>query len=51
MRVGYGRNLPVDLNMEHLNRTAKSYIFTLGVNVTESTIVQYGKRLNGIMDV
>lgn len=44
-------NIPVDLAMEHLNRTVKSYISTLGANVNESTILQCGKSLKGIMDV
>lgn len=50
-RGGNGRNIPVDLEMEHLNRTVKSYVSSLGSNVTESTIMQCGKSLNGIMDV
>lgn len=48
-RGGRGRNIPVDLRMEHLNRAVKDYIGNLGANVTESTILQCGKSLNGIL--
>lgn len=50
-RGGKGKNVPVDLAMEHLNRTVKSYISSLGANVSESSILQCGRSLNGIMDV
>lgn len=48
---GMGKNIPVDLHMEHLNRNLKEYIANLGANVAESGIVQCGKSLSGIMEV
>lgn len=42
-RGGKGRNVPVDLEMEHLNRTVKGYIGCLGANVSECAIIQCGR--------
>ena len=38
-RGGRENNIPVDLFMEHLNRTLKDYLLGLGANVSESTII------------
>ena len=51
VRGGSGRNMPLDLAMEHLNRTVKDYVASLGANVSESTILQCGSSLGGIMAV
>ena len=51
LRGGLGHNIPADLHMEHLNRTVKDYVANVGANVDESSIVQCGKSLNGIMNV
>ncbi len=48
---GRGRNVPVDLHMEHLNRSVKEYVGNLGANVSESTILQCGRSLKGIQGV
>lgn len=49
-RGGPGNNIPVDLFMEHLNRTLKEYLHGLGANVNESTIVHISKSLKALMD-
>ena len=48
---GQGRNIPIDLLMEHLNRQLKDSILGLGANLTEKTIVNSSKSLKGVMDV
>ena len=45
-----GQNIPVDLFMEHLNRTLKEYVAGTGANISEKTIVQCGKSLQAIFD-
>ena len=51
LRGGFGHNIPADLHMEHLNRTVKDYVANAGANVGESSFVQCGKSLSGIMAV
>ena len=46
-----GANVPVDLFMEHLNRTWKDYLHGLGANVSEATIIQTSKSLCNLMAV
>ena len=48
---GKGKNIPVDLYMEHLNRCLKNYVIGLGANVSEKTIVDCGKSLNGMIGI
>ena len=49
---GAGKNnIPSDLFMEHLNRTLKDYLKGLGSNISDSTILQTGKSLRGLMDI
>lgn len=48
---GAGRNIPSDLFMEHLNMTLKDYLKGLGANISDSTIVQTGKSLCGLMEL
>ena len=48
---GAGHNVPLDLHMEHLNRTVKDYVASLGANVAERSIIQCGKSLGGISSV
>ena len=43
-----GRNIPLDLHQEHLNRTCKESIECLGANKTEDAIVHCGKALGTI---
>ena len=45
-----GRNIPVGLHMEHLNRCLKDNILGLGANVMEN-VVNSSKSLKGIIDV
>lgn len=51
VRGGHGHNMPLDLEMEHLNCTVKDYVSNLGANVAERTILQCGDSLGGIMSV
>ena len=46
-----GYNVPVDLHMEHLNRTVKEYIAGVGANVSQNTIIQCGQLLDGMMTI
>lgn len=46
-----GGNMPIDLYMEHLNRTLKDYLKGLGANVSEATIIQTSKSLRSLMEV
>ena len=46
-----GHNVPVDLHMEHLNRTVKEYIAGVGANVSQNTIIQCGQSLDGMMTI
>lgn len=46
-----GGNIPIDLFMEHLNRTLKDYLMGLGANISESTICQTSKSLRNLMDI
>ena len=48
---GAGKNIPSDLFMEHLNRTLKDYLKGLGANISDSTVLQTGKSLRGLMDI
>ena len=40
-----GKNIPMDLHLEHLNRTVKEAVQTLGSNKTEQAMVRIGKSL------
>lgn len=44
-----GKNIPMDLHMEHLNRHCKTMIKGLGANVTEHAISRVGKCLGEIV--
>ena len=46
-----GHNVPVDMHMEHLNRTLKGYAAGVGANISSDSIIQLGKSLNGMMAV
>lgn len=46
-----GGNMPVDLYMEHLNRTLKDYLKGLGANESEATITQTSKSLRNLMEL
>ena len=50
-RGGSGNNIPVDLYMEHLNRTLKDCLLGLGANISESTIIQISRSLSKLMAV
>lgn len=47
---GKGKNVPLDLHMEHLNRTVKEHIVSLGANVAEKSILQCGQSLKGLIE-
>ena len=49
-RGGAGKNIPSDVFMEHLNRTLKDYLKGLGENISDSTILQTGKSLRGLIN-
>lgn len=46
-----GRNIPVDLHNEHLNRALKTAVAGIGANIAPKTILQCGRSLKGLMDV
>jgi hypothetical protein len=46
-----GGNIPIDLFMEHLNRTLKDYLMGLGPNVSETSIVQTSRSLQNLMEI
>ena len=48
---GSGHNIPLDLHMEHLNRTVKDYVANLGENFAEKSIIQCGKSVGGIASI
>lgn len=43
-----GKNIPMDLHMEHLNRTVKTGIEALGSNVTDRAILRVGKTFRAV---
>ena len=50
-RGGAGNNLPVDLFMEHLNRTLKDYLASTRANVSEASIVRVSKSLHSLLQI
>jgi len=50
-RGGAGNNLPVDLYMEHLNRTLKDYLSNVGANISESSIVRTSESLHALLQI
>ena len=48
---GAGNNLPVDLYMEHLNRTLKDYLGNAGANISESSVVRASKSLHALFQI
>lgn len=44
-RGGKGRNIPLDLHMEHLNNFLKSYLKNKGANLTEATATRVSRSL------
>ena len=46
-----GKNIPMDLHMEHLNRTVKSHIDALGSNITDRAILRAGMCFSAVHDV
>ena len=50
-RGGAGNNIPVDLFLEHLNRTLKVFVSSTGANVSPSTITQTSKSLKFLLNI
>lgn len=50
-RGGAGNNIPADLFLEHLNRTLKDFVKSIGANVTSSTVVQASKSLKCLFNI
>lgn len=46
-----GRNVPCDLHMEHLNRTLKGSISSLGANITDKSIQRIGRSLGKVTKI
>lgn len=46
-----GRNIPMDLHMEHLNRTFKASVAHLGPNVIGSSLQRTGRAMKPLHDV
>lgn len=45
-----GRNIPMDLHMEHLNRQLKESMHHLSSNVNEASVIRIGKCLRKLID-
>ena len=43
-----GKNIPVDLHMEHLNRTLKIMMYNLGSNISPNSVKRSSKTLSTI---
>ena len=50
-RGGTGNNIPADLFLEHLNRTLKDFVSSIGANVSTSTVVQARKSLKFLLNL
>ena len=48
---GAGRNIPIDLQNEHLNRSLKDAILGMGANVSTDTIVNISKSIQTLNSV
>ena len=46
-----GKNIPMDLHMEHLNRECKAAIAGIGANISDSAIQRVGKCIGELMKV
>ena len=46
-----GKNVSMDLHMEHINRACKNAMGTLGSNICESSVSRIGKRIGEITKV
>ena len=46
-----GKNVPMDLHMEHLNRIFKDAISKLGPNTIDNSLQRTGKALKSLMDI
>lgn len=46
-----GRNVPMDLHMEHINRHCKQCMGTLGSNIGEKSVSRIGKSIGELMEV
>lgn len=46
-----GSNIPVDLMNEHLNKSLKSSVSSVGSNITHKTVMQCGQSLHGLQKV
>ena len=46
-----GKNIPVDLHMEHLNRQLKDMIHNLGSNITPESVQRISKALGAVSDI
>ena len=46
-----GKNIPMDLHMEHLNRAVKSHSDALGANITDRAILRAGMCFSAVHDV
>ena len=49
-RCGEGKNVPVDLHNEHLNRKLKDVVSGVGANITEDLIVEASKLFECCID-
>ena len=46
-----GKNIPVDLHMEHLNRKLKDMMHNLGSNITPESVQRMSKALGAVSDI
>ena len=46
-----GKNIPIDLHMEHLNYKLKDMMHNLGSNITPESVQQISKALGAVLDI
>ena len=46
-----GRNIPMDLHMEHINKHCKQSMGNLGANISVKSVTIIGKSIGGLMQV
>ena len=46
-----GKNVPMDLHMEHINRACKEAMGNVGSSIGDSTVECIGRSIHGLMDI
>ena len=50
-RGGFGKNIPCDLHMEHLNRCVKTAMSSLSSNISDESVLCVGKCIKPITEI